>query len=89
MTDERIKQHMDDIAIIAHNASVIETLQLMSQYISSFHAHKDDESLIKMNYCMIILLVKQGLINTDEATTDISFVMKQREMFDTIKNAKQ
>lgn len=79
---------LDDLVNLANSTSVTMTLNQMSQYISLYHARRDDESLIKMNYTMLILLIKQGLFDIEQTRKDMSVVIKQRELLQIIQDFK-
>jgi hypothetical protein len=79
---------LDDLVALAKSTTVSLTLNLLSQYMSLYHSRRDDESLIKMNYCMLVLLIKQGLFDIEQTKTDMSFVLNQRELLQMVKDFK-
>jgi hypothetical protein len=85
---ERANTELDDLVKLAESTTVIHTLTLMGQYMSLYHSRRDDESLTKMNYCMLILLMKQGLFDIEQTRKDMSFVVNQRELLQMVKDFK-
>lgn len=79
---------IDELVALAESTTVTLALNQMSQYMSLYHARRDDESLIKMNYCMLILLMKQGLFDIEQTRKDMSFVLHQRELLQMVKDFK-
>lgn len=86
MKEEEYLQQMDNLVRVAKESSTTLTLNLMSQYLSLYHSRGDDESLIKMNFCMMILLIKQGLFDIDRTRTDIKTVLRERELISLMKD---
>jgi len=60
----------------------------MSQFISDFHQARDKHILMAMNDVMMILLIKHGCFDPMEALNDVNFVIRQRELLETINKAK-
>lgn len=88
MTAFDVNNRINDLVALAKSTTVTLALNQMSQYMSLYHARKDDESLIKMNYCMLILLMKQGLFDIEQTRKDMSFVLHQRELLQMVKDFK-
>ena len=88
MTAINSNQGLDELIELANSTTVSLALNLMSQYMSLYHARRDDESLIKMNYCMLVLLIKQGLFDIEQTRKDMSFVLNQRELLQMVKDFK-
>jgi hypothetical protein len=88
MTEIEMKYHLDLLVKTAKEESVTMTLNLISQYLSLYHQRRDDESLIKMNYYMLILLIKQGLMDPDKCCKDVTFIIKQRELLEIVNQLK-
>jgi hypothetical protein len=88
MNEEDAKKSLELMVETAKNSTTTLTLNLMSQYMSLYHARRDDESLIKMNYCMLVLLMKQGLFDIEQTRKDMSFVLNQRELLQMVKDFK-
>jgi hypothetical protein len=88
MTETEIKNWMDVFTKTANDTSVTELLNLLGKYMNAYHAHGLSIYLIKMNDIMMILLLKHGLMDADVALQDANFVIRQREMFETILQSK-
>lgn len=88
MNADEANYRLDDLIALAESTTISFTLNQMSQYMSLYHHRKDDESLIKMNYCMLILLLKQGLFDIEQTRKDMSFVLNQRELLQMVKDFK-
>ena len=89
MNETQMKRSMVLFVETANETSITELLNLLGRYMGQYHAHGDLKSLTLMNDVMMALLIKEGLIDPTIALQDANFVIRQREMFDTIKNAKQ
>ena len=89
MNETEFKDYMFVFAERANQTSTTELLNLLGRYMDQYHAHGDIESLTLMNDVMLVLLIKEGLIDPMIALQDANFIIRQRKMFDTIKNSKQ
>ena len=88
MNETEFKDYMFVFAERANQTSTTELLNLLGRYMNQYHAHGDIESLTLMNDVMLVLLIKEGLIDPMIALQDAKFVLRQREMFETIKQIK-
>ena len=88
MTAIDANKGLDELIALANSTTVSLALNLLSQYMSLYHARRDDESLIKMNYCMLVLLMKQRLFDIEQTRKDMSFVLNQRELLQMVKDFK-
>lgn len=82
------KALLDLLVETAKSTSTTLILNTMYQYLSIYHSKRDDKSLIQMNYCVLILLIKQGLFDIESAKRDMSVVIKQHELLELIKTFK-
>jgi len=89
MNETQMKQSMVLFVETANETTITELLILLGRYMNQYHAHGDLKSLTLMNDVMMVLLIKEGLIDPNIAIQDANFIIRQREMFDTIKNSKQ
>jgi hypothetical protein len=86
MTEDEVKRNLDMMVKLATETSPTIILNLMSQYTSLYHHRRDDESLIKMNTCMVVLLIQQGLMDPEKALQQSLFIVKQNELLDAINH---
>jgi hypothetical protein len=86
MKEDDVKAHLGRILDAASKSETSELLKTLAEFMSDYHQRQSDEALCKMNYCVMILMIKQGLVDTKKMEQQVSFVIRQEDLMDTIKH---
>jgi hypothetical protein len=86
MKEDDVKAHLGRILDVAAKSETSEVLRTLAEFMSDYYQRQSDEALCKMNYCVMILMIKQGLVDPKKMEQQVSFVIRQEDLMDTIKH---
>jgi hypothetical protein len=79
---------LNSLSSLTLNTTKERAFEALAEYLLNYINTDEHEWLIKANYCFIILLMKEGLLDPEKTKEELNIIDKQKELTDIINKFK-